>query len=284
MWLSFMNAYSQSAQVANLDEAMLSNSDRTYVSFGQGIGNYKTPYGMKPLNPLVFEGQISPSFFLRLSTKRTMGLAFFPKIIMRMFDQYSFPVKTPSYMPSLLFYHQLNWRFTKQLFHLFTAEEQVMFMTYRIIHHSNGQDGNYFISGTDSVNYKDGNFSTNAIEVAFSWSSIDSGRMGKAFINGRIAYERQLNFERELGLKNTYYYNKASLEIRMVYSEKVKAFITYSFMWGTKEFRPRNSLDLFLAIKPFQKLTNFSIFVRGYIGPDYYNLYYESNPPTKYID
>ena len=33
---------------------------------------------------------------------------------------------------------------------------------------------------------------------------------------------------------------------------------------------------MFLAWKPFQKVANFSIFTRGYIGPDYYNLYYEN--------
>lgn len=275
--LSFTRIHAQYTQVANLDEAILSNSDRSYVSFGQGLGNYKTPYGTKPLNPIVFEGQLSPSFFLRLSKKKTVGLAFFPKIILRMFHQSSFPVKTPSYMPSLLFYHQLNWPLTKKIFRLFTAEEQLAFMTYRIIHHSNGQGGSYFINGTDSVNYTNGNFSTNAVEVAFSWSAIDSGNIGKAFINGRIAYERQLNFERELQMKNTYYYNKASLETRIIYSEKIKVYITYAFMWGTDQFKLRNSLDMFFAWKPFQQMANFSVFMRGYIGPDYYNLYYENS-------
>jgi len=274
---SFTPVHAQYTQVADLDEAILSNSDRSYVSFGQGFGNYKTPYGRKALNPLVFEGQLSPSFFLRLSKKRTVGLAFFPKIILRMFDESSFPVKTPSYMPSLLFYHQLNLHFTKKILGLFTSAEQLAFMTYRIVHHSNGQDGSYFINGTDSVNYINGNFSTNAVEAAFSWSAIDSGNIGKAFINGRIAYERQLDFERELQLKNTYYYNKVSMETRIIYSEKVKVYITYSFMWGTNKFKPRNSLDMFLAWKPFQKMANFSIFMRGYIGPDYYNLYYENS-------
>ena len=259
-----------------MDEAILSTSDRTYLTFGQGIGNYKTPYGIKPLNPLIFEGQISPDFFLRLSKKRTIGMAVFPKIIIRMFNQPSMPVKTPSYMPSILFYHQLNIPFANQLFRFFSSDEQMAFMTYRAIHHSNGQEGNYYLTGTDSVNYRNGNFSTNAVEIAFSWSAVDSGRVGKSFANGRIAYERQLDIERETELRHTYYYDKISLESRFIYSEKVKAYIKYSVMWGTAKFRPRNSVDLFLAFKPSKKLSNFSIFMRGYIGPDYYNLYYEN--------
>ena len=273
--VSFFTSTAQ-LQVAHMDEAILSTSDRTYLTFGQGIGNYKTPYGIKPLNPLIFEGQISPDFFLRLSKKRTIGMAVFPKIIIRMFNQPSMPVKTPSYMPSILFYHQLNIPFANQLFRFFSSDEQMAFMTYRAIHHSNGQEGNYYLTGTDSVNYRNGNFSTNAVEIAFSWSAVDSGRVGKSFANGRIAYERQLDIERETELRHTYYYDKISLESRFIYSEKVKAYIKYSVMWGTAKFRPRNSVDLFLAFKPSKKLSNFSIFMRGYIGPDYYNLYYEN--------
>ena len=170
--------YSQEIPVTNLDEAVLSTSDRTYLSFGQGIGNYKTPYGIKRLNPLVFEGQISPDFSLSLSKKRTIGLAVFPKIVIRMFNENSVPVKTPSYMPSILLYQRIHWPFQKKIFNFFNSEKQLAFLTYRLSHHSNGQDGDYFLPGTDSVNYRNGNFSTNAVEVAFSWSTIDSG--GKA--------------------------------------------------------------------------------------------------------
>lgn len=261
-------------QIANVDEAVLSNSDRTYVSFGQGLGSYKTQYGAKHLNPLLFEGQISPDFFLNLSKKRTMGLAFFPKIIIRMYNEPSVPVKTPSYMPSILFYHQLKVPFSRKVFTYFKSPNRLTFMTYRLIHHSNGQSGSYYIHGTDSINFVNGNFSVNSAEMAFSWCAIDSGAMGKFFINGRLAYERQVNFEREAFLNSTYYYNKVSLEAHIIYSERVKAYFTYGFMWGTRKFGSRQSMDVFLAVKPFHRLSDFSVFLRGFIGPDYYNIYY----------
>lgn len=266
--------YGQLNTVANIDEAVLSTSDRTYVSFGQGIGNYKTASGIKKLNPLIFEGQISPDFLFTLSKKRTTGIAFFPKIVIRMYNEESFPVKTPSYMPSLLYYHRIKSPFTRKIFRFFTSEEQLAFITYRVSHHSNGQSGTYYTVNTDSVNFINGNFSTNAAEIAFSWSTIDSGSVGKAFVNGRIAYERQLNFEREISLMNTYYFNKITLESHIIYSQKFKAYINYAFMFGTKKFGTRQSLDLYLVYKPFHKLTDFSVFMRGYFGPDYYNLYY----------
>lgn len=283
LFISFLTAllfpicnYSQEAPVANIDEAVLSTSDRTYLSFGQGFGNYKTTDGTKRLTPLIFEGQISPDFFLSLSKKRTIGLVFFPKVVVRMFNQNSFPVRTPSYMPSILFYQRIKWPFDKKIFGFFKSEKQLAFLTYRLLHHSNGQEGDYFLPGTDSVNYRNGNFSTNAVEVAFSWSTVDSGAVGKAFANGRIAYERQLDFARETELKNTYYYNKLIVESHINYSEKIKAYITYSFMWGTRSFGTRNSIDIFIVMKPLQKLANFSVFIRGFIGPDYYNIYYSN--------
>jgi hypothetical protein len=149
-------------------------------------------------------------------------------------------------------------------------------MTYRLTHHSNGQEGDFLIPGTDSVNYVNGNFSVNSFEAAFSWSTIDSGASGKAFGNGKISYERQSNVEREEQLINLYYFNKVAVESQINYSEKVKVHISYSFMWGRPQFRLRNAFDIFVAIKPYQKLNNFSLFVRGYVGPDYYNLYFEN--------
>ncbi len=274
------NGFAQLNTAANLEEAILSTSDRTYVSFGQGIGNYKTPYGIQRLKPLIFEGQISPNFNLSIAKRRAIGLSFFPKIVIRMYNQYSKPVKTPSYMPSILLYYQLNWPFTKKIFRFFSAEEQLVFLTARVIHHSNGQEGSYYINGTDSVNFKNGNFSTNAFEIAFSWSAIDSSALGKSFANGRLKYERQLEFERESLLLNNYYYNKISIESHVIYSEKIKAYITYAFMWGRPSFKLRNSFDLFIVAKPIQRLSNFSIFVRAYVGPDYYNLYFQNSLRT----
>src|SRR5687768_5628463 len=138
-------AQGQTGKVTNADEVVLSTSDRTYVSFGQGFGSYETPYSKTDLNPLIFEGQISPDFVMNLSKKRTLGFAFFPKIVVRMFNENSLPVKTPSYMPSLLFYHSIRSPFSKKLFPRILSEDQVAFLTYRLLHHSNGQNGTYFI-------------------------------------------------------------------------------------------------------------------------------------------
>jgi len=265
------------AQVIGPDEALLSTSDRTYVSFSQGLGNYKTADGIKRLNPLICEAQVSPGFFVRLRQEKPIGIGFFPKAIIRMYNEESLPVKTPSYEPSLLVYHYVPSPFNFRIFKWFKSERQLTFLTYRFIHHSNGQNGSYYVIDTNKlgvINYVNGNFSTNGIELAFSWSAIDSGSVGRAFVNGRIAYERQLNLDREADIKHTYYYNKATVESRIIYSERAKAYVTYAFMWGTRQFGTRHSIDMLFCVRPFYKRSDFSVFVRGYFGPDYYNLYY----------
>jgi hypothetical protein len=279
LMLSFYSK-GQSSQISNACEVAMSTSDRTYVSFGQGFGNNKTPYGVQRLKPLIFEGAVSPLFYFSLSKEKNMGFAFFPKVIVRMYNEPSVPVRTPSYMPSILFYHSIQTILPKKIFRNIRSEKQFTFMTYRLSHHSNGQNGPYYIGNTDSINYENGNFSTNSVEVALSWSSTDSSSKGKFFINGRISYERQLDFERESNLKDNYYYNKISIENRFIYSERLKTYVIYSFMTGTKHFGTRHSIDVYCAFKIFHKLSDFSIFIRAYAGPDYYNLYYENSLRT----
>jgi len=267
------------AQFITLNEGVVPAGDRTYISFSQGLGNMKTPEGVKPLNAILFEGQLAPSFFVRLGNKSNFGVALTPKVVLRMYQQPSFPVKTPSYNPSLMVYERLNFTFFHlKMFKWFKTEKHVNFLTYKIAHLSNGQDGRYFTDSAGTViNLKDGNFATNYVEIAYSWSSIDSGKVGRAYINGRIAYERHLELGREIGLHNTYYYNKFSLENKLIYSNKFKASITYSLMTGTKQFGVRHSVDLFLSYRLFPKNSDFSLFIRGYVGPDYYNIFYVNN-------
>lgn len=263
-------------QYITLNEGVVPAGDRTYISFSQGLGNMRTPVGIRPLNPIIFEGQLAPSFFLRIA-KTNFGVALTPKVVLRMYHEKSLPVRSPSYNPSLMVYQRVNSIFHLKVFKWFKVEKRVNFLTYKIAHLSNGQAGEYFDTTGIAINLKDGNFSTNYAEIAYSWSAIDSGKVGKAYVNGRIAYEHHFNIDRESGLRDTYYYDKFSLENKLIYSDQFKASVTYSLMLGTRKFGVRHSVDLFLSYHLYPKNSDFSIFIRGYVGPDYYNIFYVNN-------
>jgi len=68
------------------------NQGNSYITFPTDIGN---------IEPLWFEGNVIPNFYLRQSqNSRLMGVLT-PQIIIRMYQEESFPVRTPSYMPQL---------------------------------------------------------------------------------------------------------------------------------------------------------------------------------------
>ena len=77
-----------------------------------------------------------------------------------MFDEYSYPVKTPSYIPQIAFYFLTG--------HKESANKLTLFG--KIAHHSNGQNGNFYTENGD-INLQSGNFATNYIELGFLKSS-----------------------------------------------------------------------------------------------------------------
>src|SRR4051812_31747572 len=63
------------------------NREQSYVTFGQGIGN---------LEPLLFEARLSPSFFFS-NRQKSWAVMLNPQVIVRMQNQKSFPINSPSY-------------------------------------------------------------------------------------------------------------------------------------------------------------------------------------------
>ena len=63
------------------------NQGNSYITFPTDIGN---------IEPLWFEGNLIPNFFIRQSKdSRLMGVIT-PQIIIRMYQEESYPVRTPS--------------------------------------------------------------------------------------------------------------------------------------------------------------------------------------------
>lgn len=78
--------------------------------------------------------------------------------LLRMYNEESSPIHPLSFEPGITYTHYLPSR-TATSFNYFT---------FAFKHLSNGQKGEYFIPGTDTVNLQSGNFSTNYISMNYS--------------------------------------------------------------------------------------------------------------------
>lgn len=110
------------------------NQGNSYITFPTDIGN---------IEPLNFEGNLIPNFYLRKSrNSRLMGVLT-PQIIIRMYQEWSSPVRTPSYMPQITLYYLLKGN----------EHSSKLSLYGRLAHHSNGQDGDFFLeNGSDYYN------------------------------------------------------------------------------------------------------------------------------------
>ncbi|RLD79513.1 MAG: hypothetical protein DRJ07_11655, partial [Bacteroidetes bacterium] len=108
----------------DLAKIALVNQSDSYVTLPFDIGN---------LEPLIFEANISPSFIIRKrKDSRLMGVLT-AQIIIRMYNEESLPVRTPSYMPQITAYYLLNDKKA--------ASKHTLFG--KVAHHSNGQSGDF---------------------------------------------------------------------------------------------------------------------------------------------
>lgn len=157
---------SDSIVTLNLDKIAQVNQEESYVTFPFDIGN---------LEPLMFEANVSPNFKIRERKDSRLMAVLTSQIIIRMFDEYSYPVKTPSYIPQIAFYFLTG--------HKDAANKLTLFG--KIAHHSNGQDGNFY-TDDGKVNLQSGNFATNYLELGFLQSSYSQNLKAFKFIKSSV--------------------------------------------------------------------------------------------------
>ncbi len=158
------NSQGLSKDSALFESAFSVFREPSYISVLGGVGN---------IEPLLFEADIVPYFMLSLNENNKWGIELSPRFVLRMYNQESFPVRTPSFMPRATFFYKIS----KKNIHGKTA-----FTYFSWCHHSNGQDGSFLNSDSTAINTLSGNFSTNMIEGGVFISHPDR-RFPKAAIN-----------------------------------------------------------------------------------------------------
>ena len=273
LFLSFLGSQAQTstdtlprlylAQIAHV------NQSDSYITFPADIGN---------LEPLMFEANLNPNFVVRKRADSKLMMVLTPQITIRMFNEESYPVKTPSYIPQLSLYYLFGY---PELAHHTT-------LFARLAHHSNGQDGDFY-NYDGSINLQSGNFSTNFFEIGFIDTSYGSQINAVKFFKSSLEIHPKNWMIDELqgqysGLRwhNSFFAYKLPLD-RGFFSKKRKANFSVKFetTWMIDEINDWKTFDTkrFSGAFTFyyhpKFLEDIGFFVQFYHGLDYYNIYFE---------
>jgi len=258
--------------ILTLDKMAQINQSDSYVTFPVNIGNIK---------PLMFEANVSPSFKIReRKDSRLMGVLT-GQIIIRMYDETSYPVRTPSYIPQMTFYFLTGNKQASKKLTLFG----------RFGHHSNGQEANFY-NEDGTINLISGNFATNFIELGLIKSSHSKHLNAFKFFKSSIEVHPKNWMLSEMNGKysgfrwhNTFSAFKLprnNLESGNRPNISLKLETTWMFdsvnNWNTFDL---NRLNLGLTFYYHPKfLEDIGLFVQFYHGMDYYNIYFNHQIDT----
>jgi hypothetical protein len=254
---------------ANIGLATISqvNQGNSYITFPIDIGN---------IEPLWFEGNLIPNFYLRKSkNSRLMGVLT-PQIIIRMYQEESFPVRTPSYLPQITLYYMLDEKPNSRSFSVYG----------RIAHHSNGQDGEFYFED-GRFNLKSGNFATNFLEAGIIKTNLNNRLNAYQFFKTSFEIHPESLIQSELeDIYSRYRWHNAfsvfKLKSENTQANHQKPFISVkgetTWMFGDYNQLGSFSLERLNLSLTFYYHPNFmediGLFIQYYHGSDYYNMYF----------
>lgn len=222
---------------------------------------------------IFFEGVIAPNLSFAIRHFAIVGT---PKIVLRMSNEHSSPVRRPSYMPGAHLYWWGNAN----------SDPGFPFVRFTLWnHHSNGQDGEFYNEGTNEINTLDGSFSLNFMEVSGGWISLDPDSNGVGTFRLGLRANLPIN-EAEPLRKSTGDQYGTYRFIAGGSGNATRKWLAASLAWELQyvldpKFQHREyfstrrlntSLSLVYSLKQLQ---NAGILLNGYWGQDYYNISYK---------
>ncbi len=274
LWFSVLSALSslgqESKTLSQIGLAIISqvNQGNSYITFPTDIGN---------IEPLWFEGNVIPNFYLRQSqNSRLMGVLT-PQVIIRMYQEESFPVRTPSYIPQITVIYSLQEK----------KNSMSSYVYGRIGHHSNGQEGDFYLENGE-INLKSGNFATNFFELGFIATNLNTRFNAYQFFKTSFEiHPKELVQDELIGIYSRYRWHNAFSIFKLSSNDnqdKIKrpAFsIKGETTWMFGDYNDlatisseRLNLSLTFYYHP-KFLEDIGLFVQYYHGSDYYNMYFD---------
>ncbi len=263
------------------------NREQSYMTFGSGIGN---------MEPLIMEAKFSPSYFFSRNQK-LWAVMINPQVQLRMLNEKSLPIRNPSYRVYATFFQELRfWKksFLGKLFY----DNALWYGSYA--HHSNGQDGPFFVNDTTrEVNFNDGNFSTDFLEFGvytYRAKAISKNYFSIRGIKATVEYY-PLPWYSE-GLKDRYGSYRIFTHVGIVGPQRnlqrprlmqwlqrssleMKVGWIFGRMNGAATLEASNRLIIDVYYKYYPAwFDEIAFFVRFYRGQDYYNIHFAKHELT----
>jgi len=246
------------------------HNGNSYVTASGGLGNIES---------LIFEANIIPSFILRVNKEAKLMGVITPQIILRMYNEESLPVRTPSYLPQITVYYSIGNGLSVNNLTLFG----------KLAHHSNGQQGDFYLENGE-INFKTGNFSTNYFEIGIIRTFFDNKLNAAQFFSISFEVHPEALSAVELdGIYSFYRWNWQFAIFKLPHTLEnnkkeqakfsLKGEVTWLFGnvydWNSFSFKRFIGNLTFYYHPPF--LEDIGLFVQYYHGQDYYNIYFPKN-------
>ena len=250
----------------SLERVALINQSDTYISFPTDIGN---------IAPLIFEANVNPSFIIRERKDSRLMAILTPQIIIRMFNEASYPVRTPSYIPQISFYYLANKKEALDYLVLFG----------KIAHHSNGQEGDFY-NADNTINLQSGSFATNFLEFGFLKTSYSNKLKAIKTIKSSIElHPKEWMLQEMRGQYSGLRWHNSFTSFKFPLKEDDNGKAKFSLKAETTLMLDNfNNLDFFDINRLNASFTfyyhpkfleDIGLFVQLYHGYDYYNINYQ---------
>ncbi|MDG2193483.1 MAG: hypothetical protein P8K77_01250 [Polaribacter sp.] len=266
VYFSFSQKEIDTLPQLDLHKIALINQSDSYFTFPTDIGN---------LEPLIFEANINPSFVIRERKDSRILALLTPQIILRMYNEESYPVRTPSYIPQISFYYLANKAAVLNYSVLFG----------KIAHHSNGQEGDFY-NEDHTINLLSGSFSTNFLEFGFIKTAYSNRLKAIKTIKSSIEIHPKSWMIPELigqfsRLRWHNSFTSFKFPLKTSHSDRanfsLKAEVTLMLDdYNNLELFDLERLNAGLTFYYHPKfLEDVGLFVQFYHGMDYYNIYFD---------
>jgi len=223
----------------------------------------------------VLIGKLTTSYFLFAPEKSRFAFALIPEFTVKVIDERSAGVRTPSLKLGGQFYYQIN-----------TDQTNYRYASLKFNHHSNGQDGEA-INEDGSLNTRTGNFSTNYLTATYHFGTRRQLASNKQFqFNHDIGLEWHRWFDYEKALENDYGFTRLNYNLswrqfareREIWRWNSSLSYAINKMSAYKLSALKKRLNVessFHYSFPFMHKA-FLMAAVGYYGEDPYNIYYRN--------